>query len=98
MSLEELASRYEKLKIQLSEQYYNQEAGLPYDRDLMKKLSEQLTEVSLEFLKKFKKPRCMYLASIETIADAERLETELELKDQRMEKISTQKYSIAGKR
>jgi len=98
MSLEKLASRYEKLKVQLSEQYYNQEAGLSYDKDLMKKLSEQLTEVSLEFLKNFKEPRSMYLASIETIADAERLETELELKDQRMEKISTEKYSIAGKK
>ncbi len=37
MSLEKLASRYEKLKVQLSEQYYKQEAGLPYDRGLMKK-------------------------------------------------------------
>jgi len=98
MSLKELASRYEKLKVQLSEQYYNQEAGLPYDKDLMKKLSEQLTEVSLGFLKNFKEPRSMYLASIETIADAERLETELELKDQRMEKISTEKYLIAGRK
>ena len=98
MSLKELASRYEKLKVQLSEQYYNQEAGLPYDKDLMKKLSEQLTEVSLGFLKNFKEPRSIYLASIETIADAERLETELELKDQRMEKISTEKYSIAGRK
>lgn len=98
MSLEKLASKYEKLKVKLHGQYYNQEAGLPYDRDLMKKLSEQLTEVSLEFLKNFKEPRSMYLASIETIADAERLETELELKDQRMEKISTEKYSIAGRK
>jgi len=98
MSLKKLASRYEKLKVQLSEQYYNQEAGLPHDRDLMKKFSEQLTEVGLEFLKNFKEPRSMYLASIETIADAERLETELELKDQRMEKISTEKYSIGGRK
>lgn len=98
MSLEDLASRYERLKVRLSEQYYNQEAGLPYDKDLMKKLSEQLTEVSLEFLKNFEDPRSMYLASIETIADAERLDIELELKDRRMERIFTEKYSIAGRK
>jgi len=98
MSLEKLASRYEKLTVRLSEQYYNQEAGLPYDKDLMKELSEQLTGVSLEFLNNFKEPRSMYLASIETIANAERLETELELKEQRMERISTERYAIDGKR
>jgi len=98
MALEDLASRYEKLKTQLSEQRYNQEAGLSYDRELMKKLSQQLTEISLEFLQKFTEPRSMYLASIETIADAERLEVELDLHDQRMEKISTEKYLLDGKR
>ena len=98
MSLEKLASRYEKLTVRLSEQYYNQEAGLPYDKDLMKELSEQLTGVSLEFLNNFKEPRSMYLASIETIANAERLETELELKEQRMERISTERCAIDGKR
>jgi len=98
MSLEKIASRYEELKIKLTEQQYNQEAGLAYDRELMKKLSKQLIEVSLEFLKKFKKPRSMYLSSIETIADAERVEIDLDLHDQRMEKISTEKYTIAGKK
>jgi len=98
MSLEEIASRYEELKIKLTEQQYNQEAGLVYDRELMKKLSKQLIEVSLKFLKKFKKPRRMYLSSIETIADAERVEIDLDLHDKRMEKISTEKYTIAGKK
>ncbi|KPV65266.1 MAG: hypothetical protein AOA65_0301 [Candidatus Bathyarchaeota archaeon BA1] len=98
MSLERIASRYEELKVKLSEQYYNQDAGLPYDKDLMKGLSQQITEVCLEFLKEFNEPRSMYLKSIETIADAERLEVELELHDQRMESISTEKYSIAGKK
>ena len=76
MSLEKLAARYEKLRVQLSEQHYNREAGLPYEKDLMRKLSDKLTEVSLEFLERFTEPRSMYLASIETIADAERLDTE----------------------
>jgi len=98
MSLEKVASRFEELGIKLSEQKYNQEAGLTYNRELMKKLSEQLTKVSLEFLRNFKKPRSMYLASIETIADAERVEVDLDLHDKRMEKISTEKYRIAGKR
>jgi hypothetical protein len=98
MSLEKIASRYEELKIKLTEQLYNQEAGLTYDRELMKTLSKQLIEVSLEFLKQFKKPRSMYLSSIETIADAERVEIDLDLHDQRMKKISTEKYTIAGKK
>jgi hypothetical protein len=96
--LEKIALKYEKLTVQFSGQRYNQEAGLPYDRDMMKKLSEQLIEVSLEFLENFVEPRSMYLDSIATIADAEKLETELDLHDQRMEKISTDKYRIAGRK
>jgi len=98
LSLEKLASRYEKLSSQLSEQYHNQYAGLTYDREFMKKLAQQLTEVSKEFLERFTQPRSMYLASIETIADAERLEVELDFHDQRMEKISTEKHSVGGKK
>lgn len=98
MSLDQIASRYEKLSNQLDEQYYNQDAGLTYDRELMKKLSGELTEVSREFLAKFTKPRSMYLESISTIAQAERLEVELDFHDQRMEKISTDKYMLNGKR
>ena len=98
MSLNELASQYEKLSGKLSEQYYNQYAGLTYDRKLMKQLARQLTEISKEFLEKFTDPRSMYLASIETIADAERLEVELDFHDQRMEKISTEKHQIDGKK
>lgn len=98
MSLQELASRYEKLNSKLSEQSYNQYAGLTYDRELMKKLAQELTEISKEFLEKFIEPRNMYLASIETIADAERLEVELDFHDQRMEKISTEKHTIRGKK
>jgi len=98
MSLEKIASRYEDLRIKLTEQQYNQEAGLKYDRELMKNLSKQLIEVSLEFLKNFKNPRSMYLSSIETIADAERVEIDIDLHDQRMEKISTEKYSTSGKK
>lgn len=40
----------------------------------------------------------MFLASIDTIAAAERLEVELDFHDQRMEKISTDKYSLNDKR
>ncbi|WXG47247.1 MAG: M3 family metallopeptidase [Candidatus Atabeyarchaeum deiterrae] len=98
MSLDQIAARYEKLSSQLSEQYYNQDAGLTYDRELMRKLSGELTDVSREFLDKFTKPRSMYLESIATIAQAERLEVELDFKDQRMEKISTDKYTLNGKR
>jgi len=98
LSLTELASRYEKLSSQLSEQHYNQYAGLTYNRELMKKLAQQLTEISREFLERFTEPRSMYLASIETIAEAARLEVELDFHDQRMEKISTEKYSIGGKK
>jgi len=98
LSLEKIASRYEKLTVQFSEQRYNQMAGLPYDRSMMKKLSDQLIKVSLEFLGNFVEPRSMYLDSIATVADAEKLETELDLHDQRMEKISTEKYRIAGRK
>ena len=98
MAINQLASRYEKLSSQLSEQYYNQDAGLSYDRELMKKLSQELTSISREFLEKFTEPRSMFLASIDTIAAAERLEVELDFHDQRMEKISTDKYSLNDKR
>ncbi len=98
MSLEQLASRYEELNGQLAAQYYNQYAGLTYNAQLMKHLAMQLTEISIEFLEKFEEPRRMYLASIGTIAEAERLDVELEFHDQRMEKISTEKYDVHGKK
>lgn len=90
----EIESRYEKLKSQLSEQYFNQNAGLSYDRELMKRLSHQLTQISKQFLERFTSPRSMYLASIETIAEAERLEVELDFHDQRMERISADKDEL----
>jgi len=98
LSLEDLASRYEKLTNKQEEQYYNQEAGLPYDRGLMKNLAQELTGVAKEFLEKFSEPRRMYLVSIATIASAERLDVELDFNDQRMEKISTEKYMIEEKK
>jgi hypothetical protein len=98
LSLDQISSRYEKLTNQLTEQYYNQDAGLTYDRELMKKLSAELTGVSREFLANFTKPRTMYLDSISTIAQAERLDVELDFHDQRMEKISTDKYTLNDKR
>jgi len=64
----------------------------------MKKLSQELTEISKEFLAKFTEPRSMYLESIGTIAAAERLEVELDFHDQRMEKISTDKHTLGGKK
>jgi hypothetical protein len=63
----------------------------------MKKLAQELTNVAKEFLDNYAEPRRMYLASLDTIARAERLEAELDFKDQRMEKISTEKYEIDGK-
>jgi len=98
LSLKDLANRFEKLWNQQDEQYYNQEAGLAYDRELMKKLAQELIGVAKEFLDKFSEPRRMYLASIDTVAQAERLEAELDFNDQRMEKISTEKYKIDGKK
>lgn len=98
MSLSELMSRYEKLLVQLSEQRYNQKAGLPFDRELMKRLSEQMTGVCREFLKNFSEPRSMCLESIANIAAARRLEVELELEDARMTKISTDKYDVSGRK
>lgn len=94
MTLTELSLRFEKLSSQIAEEYYKQYAGLTYDRDLMKKLAQQLTEVSEEFLKEYKDPRSMYLASIETISEVERLEVELDFHDQRMEKISSAKHLV----
>lgn len=96
--LTDLMSQYEKLLVQLSEQRYNQRAGLPFDRELMKRLSEQLTEVSEEFLRSFSEPRSMYLESIGTIAAARRLDVELEFEETRMVKISADKYDVAGRR
>lgn len=98
VSLTEQMSRYEKLLIQLSEQRYNQRAGLPFDKELMKHLSEQLTVVCQEFLRDFSEPRSMYLESISTIAAARRLDVELEFEEARMAKISTDRYDVAGRR
>ena len=97
-SLSELMPRYENLLVQLSEQRYNQKAGLPFSKELMKQLSEQLTEICRDFLSNFSDPRSMYLESISTIATARRLEVELEFEDTRMAKISTDKYSVAGRK
>jgi hypothetical protein len=98
LTLTELSLRFEKLSSQIAEEYYKQYAGLTYDRDLMKKLARQLTEVGEEFLKEYSDPRSMYLASVETIAEAERLEVELDFHDQRMEKISSTKHLIKGEK
>ena len=90
--------RYENPLVKLSEQRYNQKAGLPFSKELMKQLSEQLTEICRDFLGNFSEPRNMYLESISTIATARRLEVELEFEDTRMAKISTDKHNVAGRK
>lgn len=97
-SLTELMYRYERLLVQLSEQRYDQKAGLPFDKELMKQLSEQMTEVCSEFLRDYSEPRSMYLESIANIASAKRLEVELEFEEARMAKISTDKYDVSGRK
>lgn len=84
--------------MRLSEQRYNERAGLPFDKDLMKQLSVQLTDVCSQFLKSFSEPRSMCLESIDTIAEARRLEVELEFEETRMEKISTGRYDVGGRK
>lgn len=98
MSLEELASRYEDLRAKLSEQFYFQKAGLPFDKDLMKSLSDKISKVCLEFLQKYKEPRSMYLESVSTIAQSESLEARLEFEEKRMAIIYTEKYQLDGKK
>jgi len=98
MSLEELASRYEDLRAKLSEQFYFQKAGLPFDKDLMKSLSGEISKVCLEFLQKYKEPRSMYLESVSTIAQSESLEARLEFEEKRMAIIYTEKYQLDGKK
>ena len=93
-----MMSRYENPLVKLSEQRYNQKAGLPFSKELMKQLSEQLTEICRDFLGNFSEPRNMYLESISTIATARRLEVELEFEDTRMAKISTDKHNVAGRK
>ncbi len=64
----------------------------------MKRLAQQLTGISKEFLERFSEPRTMYLASIGTIAESARLEVELDFHDERMKKISTEKHSLEGEK
>ena len=98
MPLEELASRYEDLRARLSEQFYFQKAGLPFDRGLIKSLSEEISKVCLQFLENFKEPRSMYLESVSTIAQSESLEARLEFEERRMEIVCTEKYQLDGKK
>lgn len=98
MSLEEWSRRFEELRAQLSEQYYNQKAGLPYDKNLMKKLSKQIADLCREFLEKFNEPRSMYLRCISEVARDERLSVELEFNERRMEIIKSDKFTLNGNR
>jgi hypothetical protein len=49
-NIEEITSEFEKYSVQLSEQRFNQIAGLTYDGDKMQNLSEKLVQLSSEFL------------------------------------------------
>ncbi len=71
---------------------------MPFHIELMRHLSQRLTEISQTFLSDFSEPRSMYLESIATIAAAKRLDVELEFDDMRMERISTEKYDVKGRR
>jgi len=63
----------------------------------MRSLSKEISEVCLEFIRKYKEPRSMLLESVRTIAQSEPLEARLEFEEKRMEIIYTEKYKLDGK-
>ena len=96
-SIEELGVDFEKYFTQLSEQKYNQLAGLPYNKDLMNSVSETLVGLSSEFLSSYEEPRAFYLDSIETIANARKLPLSLEIYEKRIAHISTKEFHFNNK-
>ncbi len=96
-SIEELGAEFEKYFTQLSEQNYNQIAGLPYNKNLMNSVSETLVGLSSEFLGSYEEPRAFYLDSIDTIAKARKLPLSLEIYEKRMSLISTKEFHFKDK-
>ncbi|RLE53978.1 MAG: hypothetical protein DRJ26_02485 [Candidatus Methanomethylicota archaeon] len=96
MSLEAWSKRYEDVRAALMEQYFNHRAGLPYDKELMEKLSKELANICREFLENFNEPRSMYLACIHEVARDERLKVEIEFEEKRMEIIKSETFTLNG--
>jgi len=96
LELEEWCRRFEDVRARLMEQYYNHRAGLPYDKELMDRLSKELANLCREFLEKYREPRRMFLECIYHVARDERLKVELEFEEKRMDIIRSEKYTLNG--
>ncbi len=95
--LRDLSIQFEKFHIQLSEQRYNQTAGLDYDKKVMQSTSETLVELSNTYLNEYTKPRNFYLYCIYTIAEARKLPLSLKIYERRSDILSTSQYSVHDK-
>lgn len=95
-SLNQFGADFEKYAIQMSEQRYNQTAGLQYDKELMKSIAETQVELCSEFISSYLDPRPLYRSAIATIAQARKLPLTIELHEKRPMIIRNTKFEVNG--
>lgn len=96
-SVDDLGIEMEKYVVQLNEHRFNQIAGLPFDKEKMKSISEILSNLSSEFLNSYTKPRAAFLNCIDHIAQSKKLPTTLEIYEKRTTAISSNKFNVHNK-
>ncbi len=96
-TVDEIGREFEIHASKISEQRYNQKAGIEYDKELMEIESERLLNLSKEFLDSYSEPRSFYLNCIATIAQSRKLPVSIEIYEKRSNEITMSKYEINGK-
>ena len=92
-----LGAEMENYVVKFNEKRFNQNAGLPFDEDEMKSISEVLVSLSSEFLNTYTEPRPLFLNCIALISQARKLPITLEIYEKRISEIISIKYKINGK-
>lgn len=97
MNLAEWCNLDEQIYIAQAREQYNQFAGLPFSENVMKMLAELKITNTKIFLQEFREPRRLLLSSLESMADAEAKELELEMFRLRNSEIKSEAHQFNGR-
>lgn len=97
MNLTEWCNLDEQIYMAQGNEQYNQYAGLPHSENVMKTLAELRVLNTKIFLQEFREPRRLLLSSLESMADAEAKELELEMFRLRNTEVKSDEQEFNGK-
>ncbi len=97
MDLRRWCEKAEELSARMSEEKFNMKSGLEYSKDDIDRLSKEIGEHSLLFLKNFKEPRILVSDCMGEVADSESLPPHLKLISIRNQKVRSSKHKFNGK-